>query len=85
MPALRAAGPGEAVREDASVEVAAQSPLGGCWRARPGAILLKRKPGGKMSLHRAIEQGAFGPATAVDGTARRGTGGDTQRQGSRAS
>jgi len=70
MSARSAAGTGEAVGEDAAVEVAAELPLGGCGRARPGAILLARKPSGKMSLHRAIEQRALGLATAVDGTAR---------------
>jgi len=70
VPARSAAGTGETVGEDAAVEVAAQFPLGGCRRARPGAIILKRQPGGKMGLHRAIEQRALGPATTVDGTAR---------------
>ena len=70
VPARSAAGAGEAVDEDAAVEVAAQFPLGDRWSARPGANLLKRKPGGKMGLHRAIEQRARGLATAVDGTAR---------------
>ena len=58
MPAVGAAGTGKAVGEDAAVEdaavedaaveVAAQFRLGGCGRARPGAILLARKPGGKL-------------------------------------
>jgi len=70
VPARSAAGTGETVGEDAAVEVAAQFPLGGCRRTRPGAIILKRQPGGKMGLHLAIEQRALGLATAVDGTAR---------------
>jgi len=70
VPARNAAGASEAVGEDAAVEVAAAFPLGGRGRARPGAIILKRQPGRKMGLHRAIEQRALGPATAVDGTAR---------------
>jgi len=53
VPAVGAAGTGKAVGEDAAVEdaaveVAAQFRLGGCGRARPGAILLARKPGGKL-------------------------------------
>jgi len=70
VPARSAAGTGEAVGEDAAVEVVAQFPLGGCGRARSGAIILKRQPSGKMGLHRATEQRALGLATAVDGTAR---------------
>jgi len=70
VPAHSAAGTGEAVGEDAAVEVAAQFPLGGRGRARAGTIFLKRQPGGKIGLHRAIEQRALGLATAVDGTAR---------------
>jgi len=70
MSARSAAGTGEAVGEDAAVEVAAEFPLGGRGRARPDAIILKRQPGSKMGLHRAIEQRALGLATAVDGPAR---------------
>ena len=70
MSAVGAAGTDEAVGEDAAVEVAAQFPLGDRWRARPGAIILKCQPSGKMGLRRAIEQRALGLATAVDGTAR---------------
>jgi len=62
--ARSAAATGEAVGEDAAVEVAAEFTLGGCGRARPGAIILKRQPGGKMGVHRAIEQCALGLATA---------------------
>ena len=65
VPARNAAGASEAVGEDAAVEVAAQFPLGGCRRARPGAIIMKCQPGGKMGLHRAIEQRALGLATAA--------------------
>jgi hypothetical protein len=75
VPAVGAAGTGETVGEDAALEVAAEVPLGYRWRACSGAILLKRQPGGKVRLHGAIEQGAFGLATAVDGTARSGAGG----------
>ena len=54
VPAVGAAGTGETVGEDAALAVATEFPLGDCGRARPGAILLKRQPGGKMRLHRAI-------------------------------
>ena len=70
MSAVGAAGTGEAVGEDAAVEVAAQFPLGDRWRARSGAIILQCQPGGKMGLRRAIEQRVLGLATALDGTAR---------------
>jgi len=70
VPAVGAAGARKAVGEDTAVEIAAEFSLGDCGCARPGAIILKRQPGGKMGLHRAIEQRALGPATAVDGTAR---------------
>ena len=70
MPAVGAAGTGETMSEDAALEIAAESPLGGRGCACPGAILLKLKPGGKMRLHRAIQQRALGLTTALDGAAR---------------
>ena len=68
--AVGAAGAGKAVGEDAAVEVAAEFPPGGCRRVRPGAIILKCQPGGKMRLRGATEQRALGLATAADGAAR---------------
>ena len=70
MPTVGAAGAGEAVSKDAAVEVAAEFPLGYRRRSLPGAVILKCQPGGKMRLHGAIKQRAFGLATAVDGAAR---------------
>lgn len=48
VPAVGAAGAGETVGEDAALEVTAEFPFGDGGCARPGAILLKRQPGGKM-------------------------------------
>ena len=46
VPAVGAAGTGETMSEDAAPEVEAEFPLGDGGCACPGAILLKRQPGG---------------------------------------
>ena len=61
---------GETVSEDAAVEVTVKFPLGYRRCSLPGAVILKRQPGGKMRLYGAIAQRAFGAATALDGAAR---------------
>lgn len=70
VPAVVPARPRKAVGQDAAFEVAAEFPPGYRRCGLPGAVILKRQPGGKMRLHGAIEQRAFEFATAVDGTAR---------------
>ena len=75
VPAVRAAGAGKAVGEDATFEVAAEFALGQhrCLTALP--VIVQRQPGGEVRLYHAVEERAFGLASVIDG-------GDAARVGS---
>ena len=71
------------MRENAAFEIAAELAFDMGWAGSAlAAIAREFEPGGEVRLHGAIEHGTFGPATAIDGSASRSTGGrhgDTSR------
>jgi hypothetical protein len=74
--ALGASCAGEAMRENPAFEIAAELAFDMGWAGSAlAAIAGEFEPGGEVRLHGAIEHGTFGPATAIDGSASRGTGG----------
>ena len=76
MAAVGASSARKAMRENAAFEIAAELPLD---IRRTGSALPtvegEFEPGGEVRLHGAIEHGTFGPATAIDGSARGRAGG----------
>ena len=64
------------MRENAAFEIAVELPLDirRTHSALP-TVTAEFEPSGEVRLHGAIEHGAFGPATAIDGSASRSTGG----------
>ena len=83
MTALGTPGAGKAMRENATFEIPAELLFDMGWAGSAlAAIAGEFEPGGEVGLHGAIEHGTFGPATAIDGSASRSTGGrhgDTSR------
>jgi hypothetical protein len=81
--ALGASSAGKAMRENPAFEIAAELAFDMGWAGSAlAAIAGEFEPGGEVRLHGAIEHGTFGPATAIDGSASRSTGGrhgDTSR------
>jgi hypothetical protein len=75
--AVRAAGSGETVGEDAAFEVAAEFAFGQCRGMAATAAVVQRQPGGEVRLDDAVENCAFGLAPVVNGrrTARFGGSG----------
>jgi len=68
--ALGASSAGKAMRENPAFERAVELPLdmGRTTSALP-TVTGEFEPGGEGRLHGAIEHGAFGPATAINGRA----------------
>jgi hypothetical protein len=74
--ALGASSAGKAMRENPAFEIAAELAFDMGWAGSAlAAIAGEFEPGGEVRLHGAIEHGTFGPATAIDGSASRSTGG----------
>jgi hypothetical protein len=74
--ALGTPGAGKAMRENAAFEIAAELAFDMGWAGSAlAAVAGEFEPGGEVRLHGAIEHGTLGPATAIDGSASRGTGG----------
>ena len=66
----------EDMRENPAFEIAAELTFDRGWTGSAmAAVAGEFEPGGEVRLHGAIEHGAFGPATAIAGSASRGTGG----------
>ena len=65
--AVRAAGSGETVGEDAAFEVAAEFAFGQCRGMAATAAVVQRQPGGEVRLDDAIENRTFGLAPVVNG------------------
>jgi hypothetical protein len=64
------------MRENAAFEIAAELAFDRGWTGSAlAAVAGEFEPGGEVRLHGAIEHGALGPATAIDGSASRPTGG----------
>jgi hypothetical protein len=72
--ALFAAGPGEAVGQNAAFEVAAKLPLHVPRHAVPVGVPVagERQVGLQMTLQRAVQRRALGAAPAIDAAAGRG-------------
>lgn len=66
MAAVRAAGTGKAVGEDAAVEIAPEFALGLRRGVSAAAVVVQRQPGGEVCLHDAVEESAFGLASVVN-------------------
>ena len=81
--ALGASSAGKAMRENPAFEIPAELAFDMGWAGSTlAAIAGEFEPSGEVRLHGAIEHGTFGPATAIDGSASRSTGGrhgDTSR------
>jgi hypothetical protein len=74
--ALGASSAGKAMRENAAFEIPAELAFDMGWTGSAlAAVAGEFEPGGEVRLHGAIEHGTFGPATAIDGSASRSTGG----------
>ncbi len=86
--ALGASSAGKAMRENPAFQIPAELTFDMGWAGSAlAAVARECEPGGEVGLHGAIEHGTFGPATAIDGSASRGTGGrhgDTISTGFRA-
>lgn len=64
------------MRENPAFEIPAELALDMGWAGSALATIAGEfEPGGEVRLHGAIEHGAFGPATAIDGRASKRTGG----------
>jgi hypothetical protein len=64
------------MREHATFKIAAKLAFDMGWAGSAlSAVAGEFEPGGEVRLHGAIEHVALGPATAIDGSASRGTGG----------
>jgi hypothetical protein len=64
------------MRENPAFEIPAELAFDMGWAGSAlAAIAGEFEPGGEVRLHGAIEHGTFGPATAIDGSASRSTGG----------
>ena len=69
MAAVGAAGPSEAVREDAAFQIAAEFPLDVGGRGAARFVLRQFEPGRQVGLHGAIEHRALGLAATIGGGA----------------
>jgi hypothetical protein len=71
------------MRKNAAFEIPAELAFDMGWAGSAlSTVTGEFEPGGEVRLHGAIEHGALGSATAIDSSARRGTGGrhgDTSR------
>ena len=76
MTALGTPGAGKAMRENAAFEIPAELAFDMGWAGSAlSTVTGEFEPGGEVRLHGAIEHGTFGPATAIDGSARGRAGG----------
>jgi len=76
MTALGASRAGKAKRKNAAFEIPAELAFDMGWAGSALSTATGEfEPGGEVRLHGATEHGMFGPATAIDGSASRGTGG----------
>ena len=66
MAAVRAAGAGKAVGEDAALEIAPEFALGLRRGVSAVAVVVQRQPGGEVRLDDAVEERAFGAAPVVN-------------------
>ena len=74
MTALGASSARKAMRENAAFEIPAELAFDMGWAGSAlAAIAGEFELGSEVRLHGAIEHGTFGPATAIDGSASRGS------------